>query len=57
MKGVQDLLKIIGSRIRDEGAKYISEALKTNTSLTELDLGSDWVYGIQNFPGIWSEGD
>ena len=41
MKGVQDILKWIGSRIEDEGAKYISEALKTNTSLTELDLGSD----------------
>ena len=31
----------IGNGIGDEGAKTISESLKINTSLTELDLGGD----------------
>ena len=30
-----------GNRIRDEGAIQISESLKTNTTLTELNLGGD----------------
>ena len=30
-----------GNYIGDEGAKKISESLKTNTTLTELDLGRD----------------
>ena len=30
-----------GNRIGDEGAKKISESLKTNTTLTELDLSGD----------------
>ena len=29
------------NEIGDEGAKTVSESLKINTSLTELDLGSD----------------
>ncbi len=31
----------IGNQIGDEGAKSLSEALKINTSLTSLNLGSD----------------
>ena len=31
----------IGNKIRDEGAKTISGLLKTNTSLTKLDLRGD----------------
>ena len=33
--------KWIGNQIGDEGAKRISETLKINTSLTELDLWGD----------------
>ena len=33
--------KWIGNQIGDEGAKRISESLKINTSLTELDLIGD----------------
>ena len=32
------LQKTIGNNIEDEGAKAIAEALKANTSLTELNL-------------------
>lgn len=32
---------MIGNVIRDEGTKAISEALKVNTTLTSLNLGSD----------------
>ena len=31
----------IGNKIGDSGARMISEALKTNTTLTQLDLSSD----------------
>ena len=30
-----------GNSVGDSGAKMISESLKTNTTLTTLDLGSD----------------
>ena len=30
-----------GNEIGDEGANQISESLKTNTTLTELDLSGD----------------
>ena len=33
--------KWVDNQIGDEGAKRISESLKVNTSLTELDLRSD----------------
>ncbi len=33
--------KWTGNEIGDEGANKISETLKVNTTLTELDLGSD----------------
>ena len=29
------------NKIGDEGARMLSESLKTNTTLTELDLGCD----------------
>ena len=37
----KEMKKWIGNRIGDEGAKTMSESLKINTSLTELDLRSD----------------
>ena len=30
------------NRIGDEGANKISESLKINTTLTQLNLGSNW---------------
>ena len=33
--------KWTGANIGDEGARMISEALKTNTTLTRLNLGRD----------------
>ena len=42
----------IGNKIGAEGAKMISEALKCNSSLTELDLSCDDVHGIDNVIGI-----
>jgi len=41
MKGVQGKMKRIGMGIGEEGAMMLSEALKTNSALTELNLGSD----------------
>ena len=41
--------KWIGNKIGDEGAKTISESLKINTSLTELNLRCD--------EKIWNEKD
>ena len=35
------MIDLIGNNITDVGAKMISEALKTNSTLTELDLSSD----------------
>ena len=32
-------INLFFDRIGDEGAKYVAEALKVNTSLTEIDLG------------------
>ena len=37
----KEMKKWIGNQIGDEGAKTISESLKINTSLTELNLWSD----------------
>ena len=42
----------IGNNIGAEGAGMISEALKCNSSLTELDLSCDDVHGIDNVIGI-----
>ena len=36
--------KWIGNNIRSGGAIKISELLKINTTLTELDLGGNWKY-------------
>ena len=39
---------LTGNKIRDTGATAISDALKTNTTLTELDLGGDTQQTISN---------
>jgi len=40
---------IIGAK----GAGMISEALKCNCSLTQLNMSGDEMYGIDNVIGIW----
>ena len=45
----------IVNQIGDEGAKRISESLKINTSLTELDLGSDEKIRNKREKMKWSE--
>ena len=35
-------ISLTWNSIGDEGAKYVAEALKVNTSLTEIDLGSQF---------------
>ena len=36
------------NKIGDEGARMISESLKINTTLTELNLGCDEIYKYIN---------
>ena len=38
----------IGNRIGVKGAGVISESLKCNSSLTELNLSSDEAHGVDN---------
>ena len=38
---MNERIKLIDNHIGDEGAKTISEALKINSSLTELNLSGD----------------
>ena len=43
----------IGNDIGAEGAGMISEALKCNSSLIELNLSGDEIHGIDNVIGIY----
>ena len=41
----------IGNKIGAEGARMMSESLKTNSTLTNLNLSSDEIHGTDNVLG------
>ena len=50
-----ELKEWIGNKVGSEGAKAISESLKINTSLTELDLHSDEKIRNEKRENQWKE--
>ena len=39
------IVLVTGNKIRDQGTKELAESLKTNTTLTTLDVGGKYAYG------------